>query len=215
MAGWKGKEPLAEYPEASTNIGSQPPAKHPNPTRMPACHHPTLPPSTEDPGRHHQPGQPSPAGADPGPAPSLPAAAHRSLQSCQSCLDFPLLPSRCNDNNSHAPLRCLFLTLSITFASTPTASLQAARNVVTITSTPPSQHANKSSRHAHISPHLQRLEPNKQPAAPRPPPPIGTRPPPPACIAAQFNRPDLLTTNCSCFEDVAPCSGSIAVLQHG
>lgn len=179
---------------------------------MPACHHPTLPPSTEDPGRHHQPraqqarilDQRHPCFCCSSIPPILPA-----------CLDFPLLPSRCNDNNSNAPLRCLVLNPSNTLASTPTASPRAPRNAVTITSTPPSQHANKTSRHAHISPHLQRLEPNKQPAAPRPPPPIGTRPPPPACIAAQFNRPDLLTTICSCLEDVAPRSGSIAVLQHG
>lgn len=78
---------------------------------------------------------------------------------------------------------------------------------MTITSTPPSQNANKTSRHAHNSPHLQRLDPKKQPAAPRPPSPIGTRPPPPACIAAQFNRPDLLTTNCSCSWTWQPVPG--------
>lgn len=131
-----GERAVGRYPGASTKIGSQPPATKParrQPPSLPATPTPSIREDTTN-----QPG-PSPAGADPRPAASLLLAAHRSLQILPVLVDFPWLPSRCNDNNPVAPLRCLVLDPSNTFALTTTASLRAPRNAVTITSeTPPS-----------------------------------------------------------------------------
>lgn len=162
---------------ASTKIGSQPPA-----TKPAACHLPSLPP------QHRASGK-TPTSQGPAQQARIPDQRHPCCcwlllaidpsKSCQSLVHFPLLPSRCDDNNPDAPLRCLALDPSNTFASTPTALLRAPRNAVTITSKTPSQHANETSRHAHHSPRHQRLDQKKQAAPPRPPPPpIGTRPPP-------------------------------------
>lgn len=138
--------------EASTKIGSQPPAKQPT---QPACPPATIPPCHPAPRiREDTTSQPR--------AQQARILDQRHPCCCCSSIppilpvppDFPLLPSRCNDNNSDAPLRCLVLNPKQHLRFNTNKSLQAPRNAVTFTSTPPSQHANKTSRHAHNSPHL-------------------------------------------------------------
>lgn len=128
--GWEEKA-VGGCSQASTKIGSQPPA---SPARLPT--HPTLPPSTEDPGKTPTSTQQA---RIPGPSSILAAAAPLLLvidpsTPAQSFSISPLLPSRRNDNNSRAPLLRL-LTLAST--TTTAASPRAPRDAVTITSTPP------------------------------------------------------------------------------
>lgn len=179
--------------EQSTKIGF-PATSHPpnrtSPTRLPPSH-PATNPSTEDPGK-------TPAGAKswaqqhpcswPGALidPSNPVCPPSSIVhrfrsgrddnklQCNSTL-CPFLSPRFNNNTS-----------------------QCGDDHIKRAN--PSQHANE--RPADTRPFRltsNDWNPNKQSCSSAPPPPpIGTRPPPSPCVAAQFHRPELLNTNCSC-----------------